>query len=59
MTLNSGQIEFINDEYINIGNFKLSQFVIPFYYEPLTYTTRRKYFEPNLCNPWAKSNVGL
>ena len=49
--LNEGQIEFIYDENINIDNFKLSQFVIPFDYEPLTHTKRRKYFEPHLYNP--------
>ena len=34
--------------------FKLSQFVIPFDYEQLTHTKRRKYFEPHLYNPWGK-----
>ena len=50
MILNEGQIEFIYDEYINIDNFKLSQFVMPFDYEPLTHIKRRKYFEPHLLN---------
>src|ERR1035437_3838977 len=57
--LKEGQKEFIYNEYFFIDNFKLSQFVIPSDYEPLTYTKRRKYFEPHLYNSWGKSDARL